>query len=58
MYGGTFPPYPMPGMGMPVNNSMMGMGMGSMGYGMGMPAWNGAGYGFMGNPRFPKRPGM
>lgn len=54
MYGG-FNAYPMPGMGMPINNSRMGMGMGQMGYGMGNPQFNGAGYGWGGNPRFPPR---
>lgn len=53
--GGAFNPHPVPGMGMPINNTRMPYGQGGMGgYGMGMPAWNGAGYGFMGNPRFPK----
>jgi hypothetical protein len=55
MYGGNFSAYPMPGMGVPMDSSRMGMGMGGMGYGMGNPQFNGAGYGWAGNPRFPPR---
>jgi hypothetical protein len=58
MFAGNFPPYPTSGMGVPMNNSVMGMGMGQMGYGQGMPGWQGQGYGWQGNPRFPGRSGM